>query len=87
MIREHTTANDNDGDTTAITSIPALIDQVLLQSRAQDGADDGLLDILEKHIVRLEPSSSPVDSALSDIDQLAESRATKGETDGEPDHD
>lgn len=80
-------AAENDNGSAAITSMPDFIADVLKNAREQDGADEALLDILEKHIVRAQPSSLPVDDALSEIDTLAESRATKGEADGEPDHD
>ena len=75
-------------ESAALLSMPEFIANVVAKARAQQGVDDGLLTILEEHIVRLEPSSSAVDDALSAIDALAESRATKkGETNGGPDHD
>ena len=81
------TINENDEKQSGITPIPAFIETVLKDSRAQDGADEELLDILAKHIVHAQPPLFPVDGALSEIDQLAESRVTKGDINGEPDHD
>ena len=79
--------NDNDEMQTGITPIPAFIETVLKDSHAQDGADEKLLDILAKHIVHAQPLLISVNGALSEIDQLAESRVTKGDINGEPDHD
>ena len=86
MTGEQHTINEVEEKETRITPIPAFIEIVLKESRAQDGADRELIDILAKHIVHAQPQEQFVNRALSEIDELAESRVTKGGVNGEPDH-
>lgn len=56
-----------------------LLSNTLETLRNESETDVGLLDILSRHIVRLNPAGTAVDDALTEIEDLAKQRTEESE--------
>jgi hypothetical protein len=66
---------DADSSDSNVISIPAFVQGVIELARNQDNADTMLLNILEKHILTQSPANGAVQTAIKEIQALAEERA------------
>jgi hypothetical protein len=66
---------DTDSSESNVLPIPAFIQGIIELARNEDGADTTLLNILEKHILTDSPTNGAVQTAIKEIQALAEERA------------
>lgn len=66
-----------------IQPVADFIEGVTKEARNQESADDALLDILEKHILKESTANDAVKNATKAIEQLAESRVQRSESERE----